>query len=483
MADTCDLILSNGTVLTMDPDRRTLESGAIAIADGRIVGIGNSSEITSQFMSDDTIDATGKLVMPGLVNGHTHVIQTLLRGGLAQDRSLFDWLINVHYAGLAAFTPDDARLGAMLFCAEAVRGGLTTIVDNACQSRTDEVAVATLETFADIGMRVIYGRMFSDRESPEPAVLGEYAAAIMRKSPDVKHATDWIESTDDALAHIESLVDRFHGSGDGRIQVWPAPTIANLCSEAGLMGSVEIADRHGTMVTTHLSEAPIDAHMFGMSSTEYLYSIGFLSPKVLAAHCVHCDDRDLRLLRSNDVKVAYNALSNLFLASGLAPIAEMVSYGITVSLGTDDPDCNESINMFQVMKAAALVQRAKYLDASALTSEEVLEMATISGARAVGLEDEIGSLETGKRADVIVIALNAPQLWPMHHIPNALVYQAYGSEVETTIIDGRVVMRDRELQFLKGDRESELYRDAQGAAVAIAERAGLEGLDRGWFRR
>ena len=161
----------------------------------------------------------------------------------------------------------------------------------------------------------------------------------------------------------------------------------------------------------------------------------------------------------------------------------MVSYGITVSLGTDDPDCNESINMFQVMKAAALVQRAKYLDASALTSEEVLEMATISGARAVGLEDEIGSLETGKRADVIVIDLNAPQLWPMHHIPNALVYQAYGSEIETTIIDGRVVMRDRELQFLKGDRESELYRDAQGAAVAIAERAGLEGLDRGWFRR
>lgn len=477
----CDLLIEGGTVLTMDPGRTILEDGAVAVSAGRIEAVGPAAGVRGRYQPRQRINASGGLVMPGLINTHTHVIQSLLRGGLAQDRGLFDWLLNYHYAGLGSFTPDDAVLGATLYCAEAIRGGITTIVDNADERRADDVAVASIQTLADIGIRAIYGRMFSDREVVEPPELGKYAEAIMRRSPNVKHATDFVETTDEALAHVESLIRRFHGSAGGRIQVWPAPTIPNLTSEAGLMGSLELARKHDTMVTVHLSEAPIDATMFGMSSTEYLYSIGFLSPLVLAAHCVHCTDRDLRLLRSHDVKVAHNAISNLYLASGFAPVADMAALGITVGLGTDDPDCNETINMLLVMKAAALVQKAHCLDAAALTSEKVVEMATIDGARAVGMEDRIGSLETGKRADVIVVDLQQPQLQPMHHIPNALVYQAYGSEVLTTVVDGEVLMKDRVLAFL-GDRdEAALYREAQAASLGIIQRANLEGLDRGWM--
>jgi cytosine/adenosine deaminase-related metal-dependent hydrolase len=476
----CDLLVVGGRVLTMDPARTILEDGGVAVNAGRIEAVGSSAHLRDRYRAVRRIDAAGGLVMPGLINTHTHAIQSLLRGGLAQDRSLFDWLLNYHYAGLGAFTPDDARLGATLYCAEAIRGGITTIVDNADERRSDDVAVASIEAFADIGIRSIYGRMFSDRSVVEPPELGKYAETVMRRSPNVKHATDFVEATDEALAHIESLIRRFHGSAGGRIQVWPAPTIPNLTSEAGLMGSLELAEKHGTRVTVHLSEAPIDATMYGMSSTEYLYAIGFLSPLVLAAHCVHCTDRDLRLLRSHDVKVAHNAISNLYLASGFAPVARMAALGITVGLGTDDPDCNETINMFLVMKAAALVQKAHYLDAAALTSEQVVEMATIDGARAVGMEDRIGSLEVGKRADLIVIDLQEPQLQPMHHIPSALVYQTYGSEVRTTIVDGHVLMEDRVLAFLGDREEASLYREAQAASLGIIERANLEGLDRGW---
>jgi atrazine chlorohydrolase/5-methylthioadenosine/S-adenosylhomocysteine deaminase/melamine deaminase len=341
-----------------------------------------------------------------------------------------------------------------------------------------DIAVATIEAFAETGIRAVYARMFFDN-SPEH--LGKLVDTIMRRAPGVRHAQDLIETTEQAISHIESLMERFHGTADGRIQVWPAPSLPNITSESGLLAAAELADKRSAKVTLHLAEAPLDAKMYEMTSTEYLDAIGFLSPKVLAAHCVWMTDRDLRILRTHDVKVAHNAISNLYLASGFAPVTRMVGQGLTVGLGSDDANCNESVNLFQVMKFAALVQRGSTLDAAALSSEKVVEMATIDGARAIGMEDDIGSLEVGKKADLIVLDRTNPQLWPLHHIPNALVYQAYGSEVETSIVDGQVVMENRRLTFLGEGEEETLYRDAQAASVDIAQRAGLVGLDRGWL--
>jgi len=471
-----DLLIKGGTILTMDADRKIIPDGAVAVEGSIIKHVGDKAGVSS---AKKVIDATGKLVMPGFVNSHTHVIQLLLRGGLSQDKELYDWLFNVLYPGLASYSPDDARLGTSVYVSEALRAGITTIVDNEDQGRTDAVAVATIGTYARTGIRAVYARMFFDH-SPEH--MSKLIETVLRKGVTVKHTTDLIETCDQALAHIESLMDRFHGTENGRIQVWPAPSLPNICSEEGLIRSSELAEKRNTMVTTHLAEAPFDANMYGMTSTEFLNCLGVLRPSLLAAHCVWMTDRDIRLLQVNDVKVAHNAVSNLYLASGIAPISKMVAQGITVGVSTDDANCNESVNMIQAMKIAALAQRAKNLDCSALTSEKVVEMATIDAARAVGMQDSIGSLEKGKKADIIIIDLAHPQLCPLHHIPNALVFQAYGSEVDTTIVDGKVLMENRSLTYMSREEELQLYRDAQKASVAIAKRAGLPGLDRPWTR-
>lgn len=472
-----DLLIKGGKVLTMDKGRTIIEDGAVAIKGNKIEAVGESAQITAKYKAKKVINANGRLIMPGFVNVHTHVIQILLRGGLSQDKELYDWLFNVLYAGLSKYSGEDAAIATNLYCTEAIRAGITTIVDNEDQGKSDECAVATIREFGRIGIRGIYARMFFDA-SPEH--LSKYIETVIRKAPTVQHSKDLIETSEQALSHIENLIKRFHNTENGRIKVWPAPSLPNIVSERGLLEGLELANKYDTMVTTHLAEAPLDANMYGMTSTEFLNCLGFLSPRVLAAHCVWMNDRDLRLLKINDVKVAHNSVSNLYLGSGIAPISKMISQGITVGIGTDDANCNESVNMIQAMKIAALAQRVSNYDASALTSEKIVEMATIDAARAIGMEDELGSLEPGKKADLIILNLTQPQLTPLHHIPNGLVFQAYGSEVDTTVVDGKVIMEDRVLSFLDRKQEEELYKDAQKASYAIAKRSGLTGLDRQW---
>lgn len=477
MREQVDLLIKNGTVLTMDAGRRILADGAVAIRGQRIEAVGASSELAARYGAAKVIDAANKLVMPGFINTHTHVIQILLRGGFSQDKSLYDWLFNVLYPGLAKYSPDQARLGALLYCAEAIRSGVTTIVDNEDQGRSDPIAVAIIETYQQVGIRAVFARMFFDFSPPHLAKLIE---TVLRSAPSVRHADDLIEPTEVALSHITSLIERFDRSADERIRVWPAPSLPNITSEEGLCGAAEIAGKADGMLTLHLAEAPLDAAMHNMTSTEYLHSIGVLSPRLLAAHCTYCNSRDIRLLRLSGSKVAHNPISNLFMASGFAPVSKMVETGVTVGLGTDDGNASENVNIVQVMKTAALVQRGITLDPGAITAEKLVEMATIDGAHAIDMGESLGSLEPGKRADVILIDLAQPQLRPLHHIPNALVYQAYGSEVDTTIVDGKVLMEGRELSFLPPHAERALYADAQRASESIARAAGLQGFERGW---
>jgi cytosine/adenosine deaminase-related metal-dependent hydrolase len=212
-----------------------------------------------------------------------------------------------------------------------------------------------------------------------------------------------------------------------------------------------------------------------MSTPEYLHNIGALDDRLLAAHCIHIDRRDVRLLAQHEVKVSTQAVSNSYLASGVAPVPDMLACKMTVGLGTDDANCNDSVNLLSDMKVFALVHRATRQDASVVTPERILEMATIDGARALGMEGLIGSLEPGKKADVILVDLRHPQTTPAHDLPATLVFQAYGSEVDTVLVDGQVVMRRRELAFLPPARETSFYQDATGRAEGILKRAGIEG--------
>lgn len=472
-----DLLLTDGLVLTMDSARRLIEHGAVAVSGGRILEVGDSRDLEARYDAEKVIRAGGKLIMPGLINAHTHILQTLLRGGLSQDREVYDWMVNVLYPGLWQYTPRQADVATRLYATEAIRAGTTTLVENCDNGRADELSSAAIGALADSGLRAMFARLFYD---VMPADLGNALQVVAQRAPGVRREQRLEEDTADAIAHTADLMRRFDGIADGRIRVWPAPALPHTTSDEALGRAFELAAEHDTMVSIHVAESPRDAMNGGlMSSVEHLAARGGLNERLLAAHCVWLGDRDMRLMAAANANVAHNPVSNLYLASGIAPVARMVGYGLNVSIGTDDANCNESASMIQEMKFAALLQRGKQLDSSAVTTEKVVEMATVDAARAVGMAGQIGSLEAGFKADLIVLDLDVPQLTPLHHVPNGLVFQAYGSEVVTTIVDGRVLMEDRALTGMSPEEEQELRAEAQAASGEIARAAGLE-LHRDW---
>jgi atrazine chlorohydrolase/5-methylthioadenosine/S-adenosylhomocysteine deaminase/melamine deaminase len=291
-----------------------------------------------------------------------------------------------------------------------------------------------------------------------------------------------MEDAETALQRIEDLMAKYNSPADRLIQVWPAPGIPAIVTREGLIGSLELARKFGTMVTIHLAETEATSRWNGTSITEYLDDIGFLHPSLSAAHCVWMNDKDLRLLKRNDVKIVNNVVSNMFLGSGIAPVTKMHDLGLCVGLGTDDVNCNNSANMLSDLKFTALAQKAKYLDAAAMTAEKALEMATIDGAKAIGMEKEIGSLEPGKQADLIILDMDQPHLTPCHHIPSTLVYQARGTEVESVMVNGKWLIIDRLPQFLKGPSEiKKLMTDVQKASLRVIKNAGMDHMaNRRW---
>lgn len=366
------VLIRNAHVASMDEARSEFAPGYVAIRDDVIVGVGPLRECPSE--ADHVIDAAGKVVLPGFVNAHTHAIHILMRGGLSDDRPLYDWLFNVILPGLAVYGQADVELAARFYCTEALLSGITTFVDNVefPVDRFDMAADAAIGVYRDMGLRVIYARMFYDYTPPDFVPLIEAAQA---REPGVRHDPGGFETAESALASIDSLIRRHHGSAGGRIQVWPSPGVAVLCSREGLLGAKDLARCRGTRLTLHLAESPQDRYQSGTTSISYLASIGFLGPEVLAGHCVQADSGDIATLKAFDVKVANNAVSNMFLGSGIAPVAEMQAAGVTVGLGTDDANCNNSVNMISDMKIAALAQKCRYGRAAAITAERVLATA------------------------------------------------------------------------------------------------------------
>jgi len=469
-----DVLITNALIMTMDPARRVLQNSFLTVEGDKITDIGSMKKLVKSD-AKKIIDAKGKLVMPGLINVHSHGADILLRGGLSQDRSHDDWLLNVLYPGMQTYTLDDFKIGVRLFVDEAIRSGITTIVDNE-DPGSQEIQRVMLNVYKKSGMRTIYGRMFNDL--PPPSSLADYYKVLEAKSPKVNHVEDYfVEDTQVVLRSIENLIKEYN-SEDSLVQIWPSPNGPSWCSKEGLTGILEIAQRCDTGLAIHLAETPEESRPFGVSTTEYLDSIKFLNPRLLAAHCVWVNDRDIRLLKQNDVKVAHQPTSNMYLASGIAPIPKILAQGITVGLGSDDGNCNDTVSILSEVRAASLIHKANMVDASCVTAEQATEMATIEGAKALGMEKSIGSLEVGKKADIIILDLNAPHLRPMHHLPSILAYQTRGTEIETVIVNGRILMENHKLTWMSEDDESKLLEQAQESSVAIKDRAGLELPDR-----
>jgi 5-methylthioadenosine/S-adenosylhomocysteine deaminase len=429
----------------MDAGRRVVSPGAVAIDGPTIAAVGTPAEIAGRFAAVETIDAAGMVVLPGLVNTHTHAPMVMFRG-LADDLSLMDWLQKYIFPAEAkTVSPDMVRIGTRLAALEMIQSGTTTFAD--MYYFEEEVGRAVRAA----GLRGVLGETiigFPVPDAPAPA---------------------------DSLKRTEAFIREF--AGDELITAAPAPHSMYTLDEASLVASRQLADRYGVPLLIHLAETEdevaISRERHKLTPVAYLDSIGVLGPGVLAAHCVWVDEADTATLKRRGVKVSHNPESNMKLASGTAPVTRYLQEGLVVSLGTDGAASNNDLDMFGAMRQAALLHKLATRDPRAVPAATALEMATIGGARALGMEAKIGSLEAGKRADLIVVSMKGARQTPLYSPVSHLVYVSHGDDVQTTIVNGRVLMRDRRVLTLD---ESGVLADARALAqkvrAAVATRQG-----------
>lgn len=411
------LVLTGARVVTLDPRRRVLDADVV-VSEGRIAEI-RARPSRSRTDGATTLDCAGLILIPGLVQAHIHLCQTLFRG-LADDLALEDWLARRIWPFEAAHTPDSVYWSAMLGAAELLLGGTTAILDMETVRHTD----AAFQALKEIGLRATAGKCLMDAPT-NPAGLRE--------------------STDQALQEAADLCARWHGAEAGRLRYCFAPRFAPSCTGPLLRAVSDEAARTGAMMHTHAAETPVELELVkratGRDEITYLDSMGITGPRAALAHCVWVDRDGMRELARAGTNVVHCPSSNLKLGSGIAPIPEMLAAGCRVAIGADGAACNNRLDGFEEMRVAALVQKPR-LGPDALPAAAVLELATLGGARALGLEQDIGSIETGKRADLVALDLSGPHGQPADaEIASRLVYAARAADVRHVLVDGRVVVR------------------------------------------
>ncbi|MEO8075193.1 MAG: amidohydrolase [Acidobacteriota bacterium] len=435
------LIVTGGTVVTMDRAGRVLAPGAVAI-DGRdIVAIGTPEAIAAAYSGSESVDATGQVVMPGLINTHTHAPMVLFRG-LADDLALMDWLQKYIFPAEAkTVSPEFVRAGTRLAALEMIQSGTTTYVD--MYYFEEEIARVT----KDAGLRGVLGQtviQFPVADARTPA---------------------------EGLARAERFIKQF--AGDDLIVPAIAPHAMYTLDTASLKAVRTLADREHAPVLIHLAETSDEVktarEKYKLSPTGYLESIGFWGPRTVAAHGVWLTPADIAILARRHVGVSHNPESNMKLASGAAKVVAMRAAGIAVGLGTDGAASNNDLDMFEAVRQAAFLAKLATMDPRAVPARTALEMATIEGARALGLDALIGSLETGKRADLITVSMTAARQTPIYDPLSHLVYVTRGDDVRTSIVNGRVLMRDRKVLTLN---EAEVLSGAREMATRVRAAVG-----------
>ena len=415
-----DLIVVGGTIVTMDNTRRIIDNGAIAISRGRIVAVGPAAEIQKGYFARETVDAAGRMIIPGLINGHTHIPMTLFRG-LADDLDLQEWLTKYMFPAEAKNVSEEfVRAGTRLGLAEMLRGGTTTY----CDMYYFEDAIA--EETSKAGLRGVLGETIIDFPVADNKTYAE------------------------AMAYAEKFVKRWQGND--LITPAIAPHAPYTVSEEHLKAVRAFSDRTGAPIVTHIAETKreVDDSLKakGASPVDYLERIGFLGERVIAAHLIWVTAAEIDTLKRLKVGVVHNPQSNMKLAAGVAPIPKMLAEGLRVGLGTDGAASNNDLNMWEEMDTAEKLHKVFSGDPKVISAQEAFELATIRSAQALHLDREIGSLEVGKRADVVIIERDDLHQLPLYNVYSDLVYATKAADVLTVIINGRIVMRDRKLLTL-----------------------------------
>ena len=441
-----DLVVTGGTVVTEDAGHRVIPNGGVAVSGADIVAVDTADAINRQFRGTETIDATNHIVMPGLINTHTHAPMTLFRG-LADDLALMDWLNNYIFPAEAKMvSPEFVRAGTRLAALEMIQSGTTTFAD--MYYFEEEIAKETRAA----GLRGVLGQtiiQFPVADAKTPA---------------------------DGLTRAEAFINAF--KGDPLITPAVAPHALYTLDGPTLKAARDLSRRYGVPTLIHLAETRDEVktaqERLFPSPVAYLDSLGFFGPGVLAAHGIYVSEPEMTLLKAKGVGVSHNPESNMKLASGTAPVTAYLRAGVALGLGTDGAASNNDLDMFEAMRMASLLHKLQTNDPRVVSAQTSIDLATIGGARAMGMDKQIGSLEAGKHADLIVVSMSAARQTPMYDAISHLVYVTRGDDVQTTIVNGKVLMRDRKMLTLDEAAilgEARSWAEKVRAAVAPVKKA------------
>jgi len=427
-----NILIKNAGIITVDDTVNYVKNGHIGINDGTIEFISNSDAVLKDFKADKVIDGKNRIVMPGLINTHTHCAMTILRN-FANDLPLHEWLFKKIFPAEAKLTDEDVYWGTLLGIAEMIKSGTTTFSD--MYLHMDSVAQAVVESGIRANLSI----------SPLKFNVGEKSETINETEICRKYYKNW------------------NGKADGRIKVYIEVHSAYLFDEKSLSDAAALAKELGTGIQIHLLETEKEreevTNKYGRNSAQLCADCGIFDVPVIAAHCVYLSEEDMNLLKQNGVNVSHNPTSNLKLGSGIANIPRMLEKGINVTLGTDGTASNNNLNLIEEMHIAALIHKGINKNPVLVNAEQIIKMATINGAKAIGFENEIGSIKAGMKADIIILNTDSLHLCPINDPIAALAYTAQGSDVDTVIINGQIVMEGRELKTIDEEKVKNKVRE------------------------
>lgn len=437
-------LIKDALIVTMNPDREVLK-GNLLVEDDRIKAIGSE-----QYTADKIINAEGQVLIPGLIQTHIHLCQTLFRGQ-ADDLELMDWLQKRIWPLEGAHDKESLYYSSMLGIGELLRGGTTSIIDMATVNHTESV----FQAIVDSGIRAVSGKCMMDWGPEVPGSL--------------------LEDTEASLQESVNLLEKWHGQGKGRLSYAFNPRFAVSCTEELLIQVRDLSQRYDVLIHTHASENRDEITMVQrerkLRNVAYFEHLGMADKNLILAHCIWLDEEEMEILQRQRVKVAHCPSCNLKLGSGIAPITEMLKRGIHVSLGADGAPCNNNLDIFTEMRTAALIQKVMH-GPTVMPARQTFELVTLGGAAAMGLEDQLGSLEPGKKADLVLIDLHKLHCSPVEgaDIYAQLIYQARSSDVTLTMVDGEVLYQDGQLRIM--DQEDIIVQCSQ-ALARVRSRAGI----------
>lgn len=445
------LLIQHGAVLTMNGERTVYDPGYVYIEQDRIVEVGGMFDEQLErwrVLAERTIDAKGMAVIPGLINGHTHLFQTFLRG-VSDDFKLSDWLRQVIWPGSLAMEPEDFHLAALIGCIENLKSGATTVMDHHYVHTDEANTEGVLRAMAETGVR----------------------GYLARGGVDLSYEPRLKEAEADIFSRTDALLDRWSGEASGRIEIAMGPLNLYGCSRGFLEKAARFSEDRGLITHIHVAETSDQIEntisRFGLRNLELVDAVGMLGPRTQVVHGIWLNDAELELLASSGASVIHCPVSNMYLASGVARVPEMLKKGVNIALGTDGPGSNNCQDNLEVLKFAACLHKVEHLDSTLLPAMEVLEMGTRGGARALGREADLGSLAPGKKADLVLVDLQKAHIAPVHRYSSALVYNANGNDVHTVLVNGSPVVENGRCTWVD---EEEIIRRAQRRVDKLREK-------------